>query len=632
MVLIQKILSLLKTNKLSSFSLSALLFAFLFISFREHELSTNDKVISYVESAIDYQISLLKKLKETNVLEKKDSAIKIYKEARCFYKNSEFYLEYHFPFYSKYFINGALVNKADYEYGFKTFVPHGYQVIESYIFDTDEFNSANFKYEIDLLIETLNSIKLRLKNRINSNSAIIDMLRFEIVRITSLYLNGYDSTIEKNNLNETIIILKSLSAICHLLDDARANNTDNLINVCKDYIQKNNDYDKFNRLVFIRNYLKPLYSNLHEYYTFSERNELTQYAINIRSKHLFDKDWINQTFFKNDKVDSSKVKVQIELGKLLFFDPILSGNNKRACASCHQVDKSFASNERFNKQFNFAGSLNLNTPSLINVALQKLFFHDGKSRQLEEQVHTVLNNHSEMNTTPQEIISKLKMSTDYKLLFNKAFANTEDSAITYFGVIKSLTEFERTLIDLDLPIDNYLAGDSKALNKNQIEGYTLFSGKALCGSCHFFPLFNGLVPPFYSDNEFEVIGTAKEKDNTTLALDSGRFLISKNPIHLHAIKTPGIRNFKYTAPYMHNGAYKTIDEVIDFYIKGGGAGFKLDVPNQTLPFDSLKLSKMEKKQLKSFLLSLNKPFKKINAPKKLPFIKEYNNRKVGGVY
>jgi cytochrome c peroxidase len=143
-----------------------------------------------------------------------------------------------------------------------------------------------------------------------------------------------------------------------------------------------------------------------------------------------------------------------------------------------------------------------------------------------------------------------------------------------------------------------------------------------------------LVPPFYSDNEFEVIGVPKVKNGKEIDLDSGRAATAHNPIYMHAFKTVGIRNIDKTAPYMHNGVFNTIDEVLDFYNKGGGAGLGIDIPNQTLPFDSLQLNKEELNNLKKFILSLTDKEFNIKAPTKLPIvsIKGLEKRKVGGEY
>jgi len=232
------------------------------------------------------------------------------------------------------------------------------------------------------------------------------------------------------------------------------------------------------------------------------------------------------------------------------------------------------------------------------------------------------------------VIYKLRQSPGYRTLFHEAFKNTEDTTVTYYALLKAISEYERKLVSLNSRFDKYIRGDNTQLSKEEIKGYTVFAGKALCGSCHFFPLFNGLTPPFYGDNEFEVIGVPKNKLNKELDADSGRYHISKNTIHLASFKTPGIRNIELTAPYMHNGIYTTLEEVIDFYKKGGGAGLGIEVHNQTLPFDSLQLNVIEITNLKKFLVSLTDKTFKASVPKTLPVIniKGLEKRKVGGSY
>lgn len=614
------------------FSLLTILF-FCFNSFKHVELSEEAKFNNIIEKNLINQIQQLSDLKEL-IKQNKDNSLLIdtYRKARINYKKIEFYLEYHFPFYSKYFINGPLVPKTEAEYNFKTISPHGYQVIEEFVnnYDTERQNEINF--EIDLLIETLKSIIKRNKSIINQQSTIIDMLRLNLYRIVSMHLNGYDSTIEKNALNELKSSMEGIEEVCQILDPSLAQQTRYIINSVLEYIDQNNNYEQFDRLFFITNYIKPLYENLLSYYSAESRLEPTSYAINIRDQQMYSRSWLNLNFFRNYSVDTAKQRQQVELGKILFFDPILSGNEKRACASCHQINKSLASNVKSNKEFNFKGDLKINTPSLLNVSLQKLFFHDGRSTQLEDQLHAVLTNEREMNSKPETLVSKLRKSFEYRKLFANAFKGSEDTSITYFAILKSIVEFERTFVYLNLPIDSYLQGNLNALTKEEIKGYNIFGGKALCGSCHFFPLFNGSPPPFHNDNEFEVIGVGERKNSHIIASDSGRFLVSKNPIHLHAIKTPGIRNYEYTGPYMHNGSLKTINEVVDFYNNGGGKGQGIILSNQTLPFDSLKLTKYEIKVLISFLKTLNKPLTRIQPPKQLPLIEGYEKRKIGGEY
>jgi cytochrome c peroxidase len=150
-----------------------------------------------------------------------------------------------------------------------------------------------------------------------------------------------------------------------------------------------------------------------------------------------------------------------------------------------------------------------------------------------------------------------------------------------------------------------MRGDSN-LSKREINGFNVFMGKAKCGTCHFLPLFNGAKPPRYYFTESEVLGVPAEKHKNKAVIDndSGRILITGIPIHLFAFKTPTIRNIALTAPYMHNGVFDTLEEVVEFYDSGGGSGLKIAPENQTLPPEKLKLTRQEKKDLVLFMKSL----------------------------
>jgi cytochrome c peroxidase len=561
---------------------------------------------------------------------------KQYELARGLYKEIEFYTEYHFSFHSKQFINAPLVNKAEFEYNYKTFVPHGFQVIEAFLYAPEPDTSFNSHYELALLKQTFKYVGDKSRDKQFKNSTVVDMLRFELLRIMSLYLNGYDCTVNKQNLAEIKHILKSIEQTLELLPATANEKTEagKLIANATLYLSEHTDYDAFNRLHFIITYLKPLYESCYHFYDEEAKKENTNYAVNIRREKFYDQGWFNKNYFSVVLKDSTLVDKQAELGRLLFFDPVLSGNNQRACASCHDPKHAFGGNVNFNKAFGADKYLRRNTPPLVNAFFQKTFFTDGKSMQLEDQASDVLSSHQEMFSAPKDIVYKLQQSPGYRTLFHKAFVNTEDTAITYYALLKAISEYERKLLALNSRFDKYIRGDKKQLSADEIKGYTIFAGKALCGSCHFFPLFNGLTPPFYGDNEFEVIGVPKNKLNKELDPDSGRYHVSKNAIHLASFKTPGIRNIEFTAPYMHNGIYNTLEEVIDFYKKGGGAGLGIAVHNQTLPFDSLRLSSTEVMQLKKFMLSLTDKSFKQSIPVTLPEInlKGLKNRKVGGSY
>ncbi len=151
-----------------------------------------------------------------------------------------------------------------------------------------------------------------------------------------------------------------------------------------------------------------------------------------------------------------------------------------------------------------------------------------------------------------------------------------------------------------------MRGDNNAMSKNDIKGFNVFMGKGKCGTCHFMPLFNGTVPPLFDKMESEVLGVPATTDtiNPKLDADSGKYVLYGIPHHLYSFKTTTVRNVELTAPYMHNGVYKTLEEVIDFYNKGGGAGLGFEIEHQTLPPDPLGLTEEDKANLILFLKSL----------------------------
>jgi cytochrome c peroxidase len=151
-----------------------------------------------------------------------------------------------------------------------------------------------------------------------------------------------------------------------------------------------------------------------------------------------------------------------------------------------------------------------------------------------------------------------------------------------------------------------MRGEEGMLTADELAGFNLFMGKGKCATCHFMPLFNGSVPPQYFETESEVLGVPAKADtiNAVVDSDAGKFNTYNRALHKFAFKTPTLRNAALTAPYMHNGVFKTLEEVIDFYNRGGGAGIGAVVSNQTLPVDKLNLSRKEQQQIIAFIHTL----------------------------
>ncbi|HEY9343332.1 MAG TPA: cytochrome C peroxidase, partial [Hanamia sp.] len=170
----------------------------------------------------------------------------------------------------------------------------------------------------------------------------------------------------------------------------------------------------------------------------------------------------------------------------------------------------------------------------------------------------------------------------------------------------SIAAFLKTLSPFNSSFDQYIQGNNKALTEKQIRGFNLFMGKAQCGTCHFAPVFNGTIPPLFNKTDVEVLGTTKNTDfeKPLLDADSGRFSKYPIPYYMRAFKTPTVRNVEKTFPYMHNGEFSTLEEVLEFYNKGGGIGLGLEVPVQTLSPKPLDLDSSEVGDIIAFMHSL----------------------------
>jgi cytochrome c peroxidase len=193
----------------------------------------------------------------------------------------------------------------------------------------------------------------------------------------------------------------------------------------------------------------------------------------------------------------------------------------------------------------------------------------------------------------------------YRERFAKATGRDREHAVTARAVQTALASYVRSLTAYDAPFDRAIRGEA-ALDASARRGFNLFMGKAACGTCHFAPLFNGTVPPEFVLSEPEVIGVPAKLGPAIPKLDPdiGRGAIDRRSGFLHAFKTPTVRNAALGGPYMHNGAFRTLDEVIDFYDRGGGAGLGIDVPNQTLSSRPLHLQPGERADLIAFLRTL----------------------------
>jgi len=286
--------------------------------------------------------------------------------------------------------------------------------------------------------------------------------------------------------------------------------------------------------------------------------------------------------------DNNPMTVEgIALGKKLFHDPILSADNTLACVDCHQQSSSFSDSNRFSTGIDgIQGSRNAST--LTNIGWSNSFNWDGSSLTLEEQAFEPVINPIEMHDTWENVEMKLNANDEYPDLFKKAF---NIHYIDSIHVVMAIAQFERTLISVNSRYDKYLRQELQ-LTPSELNGYVIFNTeKGDCFHCHGTEMFmdnlfhnNGLdIEPFLD------IGLAKV---TGLSSDNGKF------------KTPTLRNIEFSAPYMHDGRFSSLEEVVDHYNSGGNYSSTVDPLMKKLGV-GLQLTNQEKQDLLAFLKTLS---------------------------
>jgi cytochrome c peroxidase len=398
-------------------------------------------------------------------------------------------------------------------------------------------------------------------------------------------------------------------------------------------------FSAFDHFVFLRDYVNPLFAMNQKFINdYNVRSiNYNDFTLNNNIQSIFDKSLYVSQSIKGlySMVDDEKTLREIRyIGKLLFYDPILSGNNMRSCASCHKPTQYFTDTTIGTAlQFDRQQHLPRNTPTLINSVYNHLLMLDGKHISLQAQGKDVITSPTEMNSNEKEVLKKVLSCREYKEAFKSFLKLTpEEKDITINHIVSAITYYDGSYSRFYSPFDN--AMNNRGPVSDEVKrGFNLFMSRAKCATCHFVPNFNGVKPP-YIGSEFEVLGTPADTSFKDLSSDKGRYMINKAPETLHAFRTGSIRNAEYTKPYMHNGVFKSLEEVIDFYDAGGGQGKKMKVDNQTLSRDSLHLTGREKKDLLAFIYSLNEDIIFEEPPASLPASadKALNKRKPGGEY
>lgn len=526
-----------------------------------------------------------------------------FKKYRIAYKKIELFVDYYYPSTAK-AINGPALFEVEAENPAKPNPPSGFQVIEEKLFPFFDRNATNSIQEQAALLE---SLALRLKASSTSltftDQHVFDILKTSIVRIETMGITGFDTPISQSSISELIGSLEAMNDYIIAYENGTSSKQTLMrILYAMSYVESNQSFDQFDRAYFIAQFLQPLSYDLASFQQkmgvpyFKESRPLNASAVSI-----FDRNAWNPWFYSPTQKDESN-KEMIALGEKLFYDNRLSFNQTRNCGTCHQANKAFTDGKIKSNSFDGKKTILRNTPTILYAGLQSVQFADSRLVYLEDQAKQVIENPNELHGNLKNAAAILQKDTMIQHQFLRSF---KDSSINPSNIQTAIAAFIRSKSNFNSPFDQYMRGNKKSISDEAIKGFNLFMGKAKCGTCHFMPLFNGLVPPHFNNSESEVLGVpASNRPPYKIDLDSGKFSMYQSLLHLHAFKTPTIRNAAKTAPYMHNGVYPDLQSVLDFYNKGGGKGLGIELDNQTLPSTPLNLTSTEIKAIIRFIESL----------------------------
>ncbi|MGN6440166.1 MAG: cytochrome-c peroxidase [Agriterribacter sp.] len=579
---------------------------------QESESNTVEHTISYFNKQSEIFAATAKELQQSAKAISSDSTTIIaakqkLAECRKAYKTIEFFAAYFLDYRVNIFNLPPVfeVEEPFMEYQW----PVGLQVVEALLFDNPVAQKKEILTNLEIVVTTAQGLPYYLHERKITEAEVLESIRLELIRVTTLGISGFDAPLLKTGVEEA---LSSLQSVEYNIQPWLRKSSKSLADSLTHYLQQSIEllrrapnFDHFDRLHFLTRGMLPLQTWLGKLIETQHLVINTTPVLNYKAPHILSREAISVAGFqKNETLHSPQM---IRLGKKLFSEPILSGNNSRSCITCHSPEKYFTDGLQKSIAFDGHNTVKRNAPSLFYAAYQYGFFLDGRAPSLEEQVMMVLSNPSEMNADFSKAILLLKKKKAYRKLFKQAYPRAHpDSLITPQQIASAIAAYETSFPVMNAAFDRYIAGDTTALSAAQVKGFNLFMGKALCGTCHFMPLFNGLLPPSYNVMELESLGmiTNNNFQQPVADTDSGRFHFFPIQYYTGVFKTPTVRNASKTAPYMHNGSMPTLADVLQFYNQGGGKGLGLDMPYQTLSEKPLLLTDDEMNNIALFMEAL----------------------------
>lgn len=563
-----------------------------------------DKTQQYYTEAMNAAIRYTDSLRDEGVNGKNTKAF--FKKLRIAFKKAEPYAAYLNPEVGHRVNGPALPVFLDDNQ--RVLPPVGLQKIEESIYEGG-VPDEDFLYETDITRGMLVVLQKEMEKRELNAQRFFIATHQQLLRIISFSTAGFDTPVSYlgigeiktslNSLKETYT--RSIRKIITEKNDSLDKRFIQRLEQAETFVTGNPDFETLDRFVFIRDYMNPVTRAWVEIRKESGVWEPSgNYPFNFDAPTFFEENSFNLRYF-TPSINRNPTKEQIALGKMLFFEPALSAGSTMSCATCHIPEKAYADGLVSNKD-NRERPLKRNTPTLLNVAFQRSFFWDGRSEDLLEQISSVFTDQNEFNTNVHEFNTDILKDSTYSDKFRQAFGHVPKNNR---DIIRAISSYISTLNNFNSRFDKNIRGEEDDFSAAEKEGFNLFMGKALCATCHFIPLTGGTVPPFYKETEKEVIGVPETAENKMLDDDEGFYWKYEEALHRGMFKTPSIRNIAETAPYMHNGVYRTLEEVMDFYNKGGGSGLGFDLSHQTLPFDNLELTPDEQGAIIAFMKTLS---------------------------
>ena len=556
-----------------------------------------------LENNIDTIIALLK---SSDRLVEKDKLQELFSASRKNYKKVEPFVEYYFQGLTRR-INGPALPEIKTDDNMIN-DPSGFQVIEEIIY-SDTVDLLDLKKQTKILTTDLLFIKNTMKEMPIQEHHFYELIQHQIIRIAALGITGFDSPVSFQSIQEAAFTLDGINEwyllYCNIKGKKVNQQLTSLFKNAIVYAQKNNNFNEFNRLEFIKNHLMPISVCFEKDFTSDLANmpDINKNKVFYGTlSNLMQGKKLNPDAFSPFS-ETASTNEKKELGKILFNDASLSKNNNISCASCHIASKAFTDGKVTSVTNIHNNSVQRNSPTILYAAFQKSFFYDLRSQDLENQIESVMKNPDEFDLTPKQIKKKILANPTLSNLFTKAYPTKKE--ITPYEIRNAIAVYVRSLMPFNSKIDEYFRGET-TLSESESNGFNVFTGKAKCATCHFIPVYNGTIPPWFNNTESEVIGVPKTNiwKNAVVDEDLGRYNLNQLEPLKYSFKTPTIRNIEKTAPYMHNGVYDKLEEVVKFYELGGGNGIGMNLAYQTLPFDNLQLTPKEKNDLISFMLTL----------------------------